>query len=223
MDEKKASGHSVALAVVALLAGILIGIVGSGAYEVDDPIDTDGTGEISATAVSLRTALHDQWVELSGLNATMLTNVYTEQADSAAVRDSVSESSAELGGLLATYYGEEVAADFTTAWSEYTDQLQVYAVAAREDEAVNLRSGEVALAEAIAAVAEQLSEVTDIERDVWDKSITEYGDHLVQFLTSFAAANYSEAYMARREAATAAAALADMLSDATLERYPDQF
>lgn len=224
MIDSKASGAAVALAVVALIAGILIGIVGAGVYDLEDTNDSESRSEtISSSEVEFLTTLQERMLGVVDLSRAWQQSTYDERGDSATLKASWEEARDELNEILGAYLPEDDASSITDTLSEYQAQVIEYVRAAREDEVEALTVAETAMEEAQNELALVIAEIAGEDEAIWQERTGDLHEHILQALTSYVAGNFEESYRAARAARSTAAELAHELTQVIIDTHPERF
>ncbi len=225
MSDKKADGHSVALAVVALFAGILIGIVGAGVYSVDDSVvTTDESVEgISETQARYQITLNAHF-QANALKASSAAQaVYEERSDSDLAVEALEQSSEDIATTLAVVYGDDMGDEFLDLWEGYNSSFIDYVEYARDGEQDNMLDAEVSLEEHVENTAEFLAEITELEVETLEVILMEYNQNLLQSLNAYAAGNFEESYRLQRESLAEMRSFSDVLGEGIVDTNPDHF
>lgn len=226
MDNKGSRGQSIALAVVALLAGVMIGIVGASVFNVEDTAVTQVTDEQAETtkaAADLRTSLNRYMVEHVGLSATAVKSIHDNDSDADAAREALDANVEELAAVLASVHNDQTEEDVLALWQSFADSLEEYAAAVRDNEQAAMEQAESNMDSNIDEAVTLLSETTGLPSEDLNDDLEQYLASMTQVVSSHAAGNHTESYRVQRQAVADMAELADQLSIAIVEQNPDQF
>lgn len=227
MDNKNSKGQSIALAVVALLAGVLIGIVSASAFNMNDRPVTDmgnnNQAESSVAESDLRVTMNRLLTEHVDLAAPALRNVFDESADTEASVAALDENSVELAAAIGSVYGEDAEESFLELWRQHVGFFADYVVAAREGDQAGMQQAEKDLAGYVEESSSFLSEATALPKEALAEGLTEHVNQVVTIANSYAAGNYEESYRVQREASQHIGMTADTLSDGIVDKFPEKF
>lgn len=227
MGSKNSQGQSIALAIVALLAGVLIGIVGASAFNLEDQAvtntDSVDTTDVSDAESDLRVTLNRLLTEHVDLAAPALRNAFDGSDDTEASVAALDENSVELAAAIGSVYGEDAEESFLELWRQHIGFFTDYVVAAKEGDQAGMEQAEKDLAGYVDQSSTFLSEATGIPEEELTESLNEHVDQVVNVANSYAGGNYEESYREQREATHHMGATADALSGAIADKFPEKF
>lgn len=200
--EQSVKSESIALAVVALLAGVLIGVVGAHSFNITDEAVTKVVRQESATdtpAAEFRASLSTRMVE----------HVYlTKEAAIASYQDDPSAEQ-RLASLEAnaSHVAEDLSVldsvakeDLQRIGDKYAVTIQAYSSAARQQNQQALRENQQQLDDLSADLAELIAKDIDTSQNEIEESLHTHTAHMRQILNAYAAGNYNEARQEERNA-----------------------
>lgn len=227
MSDTQTDGHSIALAVVALFAGILIGIVAAGVYGVDDEVvstkdETVGISEAqSRYNATLKTNLQAHVL----LGMTSLQSIYEERDSAEFARTAFAENAEDIAATFGAVLGDEVEEELSQHIGEYVDALNALAEASREGDASDVADAEEALDETAGQVASYLGEIIDEEGGgvSFGDSLLEHNQNILGAFNAYVAGNFEESYRLQSQAAAHLRLFSDQVAEAVAEAYPGRF
>ncbi len=226
MSDTHTDGHSVALAVVALFAGILIGIVAAGIYSVDDEVVTTGDEIVGVSQAqseydsALKTNLQSHVLR----SIDSLQSTYQEREGAEFARAATAENAEDIAATFGVVFGDEVESELSQYLGEYVDALHALAEASREGDAGAITPAEEALDESARQVAAYLGEITeeDNESDLID-NLLKHNQNLRDVFNAYVAGNFEESYRLQDEASAHMRMVADQITEAVVDAHPDRF
>lgn len=221
------SGHSIALAVVALLAGILIGVVGAHSFNITDEIVTEdvkrrSTDMTGTPAAGLRSSLNTLMVEHIYLNKDALLEAYEDGPALEQKTELLKTNSEELAATLGVL-GDDTEEEFLTLWQEYNNTFMEYAVAAKEKDQTAAVEAENKLENQNAELVEFLSERTGMKEDKLEEALGFHTAHMQQVFNASVADNNEEARQGQELARDNMKQLSDDMSAAIVDKHTDKF
>ncbi len=223
--ETSTKGQSIALAVVALLAGILVGVVGAHFFNISDETVTKGAKQETATntaAAELRSSLDTRFVEHVYLTQEAMAAAYENDPSAeqrfTALETNTQELATTLGVLESV--NEENSAEIG---EEYANHVRTYAVALREQDQETIRQTQDQLDALSEVIAGALSEELDISEDELKEMLDTHISQMQQIFNAHTAENYKEAYETRQKARSHVQQLSQRLSAQIVDTYPEQY
>lgn len=227
MDSKNSKAQSIALAIVALLAGILIGIVGASAFNMEDKAVTDiestESTETSDAESDLRVTMNRLLTEHVDLAAPALRNVFDGSDDAEASVAALDENSVELAAAIGSVYGQDAEENFLELWRQHIGFFTDYVTAVKEGNQAGMQQAEKDLDGYVDQSSAFLNEATGLPKEALADSLNEHVEQVITIANSYAGGNYEESYKAQREATHHMSVTADTLSDAIVEKHPEKF
>lgn len=224
-SDQSMKAQSVALAVVALLAGILIGVVGAHSFNITDEAVTEVVRQENPSdtpAARLRATLNTRMVEHIYLAETAAVASYqndpSAEQRATALHDNAGQLAAELSVL------ENVTReDLERIGNQHADALHGYAAAARQQDQDAMRQHQQQLdtltGELAGAIAPDLAMT---EQDL-KQSLDTHVQHMQRILSARAAGNYEEARKEQGRAREHMYQLSNELAADIVSTYPDRF
>ncbi|MEX0919800.1 MAG: hypothetical protein WDZ32_01520 [Candidatus Saccharimonadales bacterium] len=188
--------QAIALAVVALVAGVLIGIVGNSLYGVDrfNGDDEPQVG-ISDEEAAAQVALSGALLNHAHITSELLRNIYDEVGDEDIYLSELSDISTKISSNIRSRFDltRSQQTEFNEVWGSHLDNLASYAKAAADIDAEAMDEAEVGLEDFPSDIASILiSEEEDLHQDVED-NLSVYVDQMLQLINAHGAGNYQEA------------------------------
>lgn len=220
------SGYSIALAVVALLAGILIGVVGAHSFNITDEIVTEDvkrrTDKAETPAAGLRSSLNTLMVEHVYLSKDALEASYEDGPALEQKTGLLKTNSEELAGALGVL-DDDTEEEFLSLWQEYNDTFMDYAAAAKKEDQSAAVEAEDNLKRLSTELAGLLAERTGMEEDKLQETLDFHTAHMQQVFNASVAGNHEEARQGQELARDNMKELSDDMSAAIVAKRPDKF
>jgi hypothetical protein len=217
--------QSIALATVTLLAGVLIGVVGTHSFQVSDEAVSDVTRQQSATdtpAAKLRASLNTRMVEHVYLTEMAVAAAYRKDPSLSqrftALEKNADQLAAESGILEGTSQEE-----LRQLGQQQVSALRGYAVAARRQNPGDMRRHRQQLSEFTNQLAGVISQDLDMSKQHLKQSLQTHIKYMERILNARAAGNYQEARKQRKQAKTHMQQLSDELAADISSAYPEEF
>ena len=226
MSDKQTDGHSVALAVVALFAGILIGIVAAGIYSVDDEVVTTGEEKIGISETQSRygTTLKTNLQAHVLLGIDSLHSTYEDRDGAEFARLAFIENAEDIAATFGVVFGDEVEDELSQYLSEYVTAMNDLAEVSREGDAGDVAAAEEAIDEAALELAAYLVELTEEDSEVgFRDGLLEHNQNILGVFNAYAAGNFEESYRLLGEATTHLRIFSDLVTEAVVEAHPGRF
>lgn len=217
--EKKANGNSVALAIVALLAGVLIGVVGAKSLDMQPVDDTNNastnTAGISKAESDLRTTLNNDFTQHVALTGPALRSVFDGNADTEAVVAALDKNSVALADDIGSVYGQEKRDVFLEIWRSHIGFLADYTAAAKAADQAGMQQSQADLKGYVEEISTFLSGANEnLPKETVATTITEHVDQVLDIVNAYGAENYQESYNTQLQAEAHMGMTADVLADA---------
>ena len=224
-SDQPMKAQSIALATVTLLAGVLIGVVGTHSFQMSDEAVTDVTRQQSATdtpAAQLRASLNTRMVEHVYLTEMAVAAAYRKDRSLSqrftALEKNADQLAAELGVLDNTSQEE-----LRQLGQQQVSALRGYAVAARRQNPGAMRRHRQQLGEFTNQLAGVISQDLDMSKQHLKQSLQTHIKYMERILNARAAGNYREARKQRKQAKTHMQQLSNELAAAISSAYPEEF
>lgn len=223
--ETSTKGQSIALAVIALLAGILVGVVGTHFFNISDETVTQVAGQKPTTdgpAAELRASLDTRLIEHAYLTQEAMVAEYENDPSAEQRFAALNTNTQELVKILGVLEGVDENNSVELA-EEHVNYVRTYADAVREQDQETVRQTRDQLDTFTAVTADTLAAELDMPRDEVQESLDAHVAHMQRALDAHAAENYSEAYKIRREARSQMRQLSARLAAGIVDAYPEQY
>lgn len=220
---------AIALALVALLAGIMLGVLGARVLHLPNGATSDVSTRTPATqtaAADFRVAWNRVWLSQHRLEQNALVAIYEGRGDRAQAEAALEQLSRESAAILETIEAEDASGQWQALWQQRSDSMVAYAQAAAAEDSQGMESASEELEEHAQQMAEFISgnfEDIEITEDELSEAVSTRHQAVLQAFTAYVAGNYDEAYEQREVAETAAQDLADMVSEALVTARQDMF
>ncbi|MEX0934502.1 MAG: hypothetical protein WDZ42_01745 [Candidatus Saccharimonadales bacterium] len=213
-DNNNVKPQAIALAVVALVAGVLVGIVGNSLYGVDrfngdDEPQVGISDEEAATRVALSSSLLNHTYVASEL----LRNIYDEIGDEDIYLDELSDIKSRVSLNIRSHFDltRSQQTQFNEAWQSHLDNLISYTNAAKDVDVEAMDEAEESLKDFPSDIAGILApEDEDADQDIVD-NLNRYLDRMLQLINAHAAGNYQEVQGVNLQLLDNASKLANLL------------
>lgn len=224
-SDQSMKAQSIALATVTLLAGVLIGVVGTHSFQISDEAVGDVTRQQSATdtpAAKLRASLNTRMVEHVYLTEMAVAAAYRKDPFLSqrftALEKNANQLAAELGVLEGTSQEE-----LRQLGQQQVSALRGYAVAARRQNPGDMRRHRQQLSEFTNQLAGVISQDLDMSKQHLQQSLQTHIKYMERILNARAAGNYQEARKQRKQAKTHIQQLSNELAAGISSAYPEEF
>lgn len=223
--EQSSRGQSIALAVVALLAGILIGVVGAHSFNITDETVTTITQEEPASqtpSAELRAALDAHMAAHVYLTKEAMIAVYEDTPAAPQRLEAMEANATELADALSVIDNVD-AEEMAEPREQRLEAVRAYAVAAREQDQESMREAREQLEVLSAETARLLSQELDVSQDELEDDLTTHVAHMEQILNAYVAENYQEVRREELRAREHMQELSKKLSADIVTTYSERF
>lgn len=220
---------AIALALVALLAGVMLGVLGARVLHLPNGATTDAsTGAVTTqtAAADFRVAWNRLWLSQHRLEQNALVSIYEDRDDRAQTKAALEQVATESAAILETVEEEAVVEEWETLWGQRSDSMVAYAQAAAVEDAQGMETASQELEEHADQMAEFITsnfEGAEVSQEELIEASRSRHEAAIQAFNAYGAGNYEEAYEQREAATTAAEDLADLVSEALVSARPDMF
>lgn len=220
--------QSVGLALVSLIAGVLIGLVGGQVFNISDETvtDVDEQPPTSQTAVAdFRAKFNVSASQYTELTYNAMVDEYDDAPDSRLAAERAEAASEDLLDIFKVVYSDEELEDFSDALAAFNSSLDMYVLASKDESASGIAEAESEISEATSALGASLESLTEEELSADDLTdrFNDYTDGLTRAFNAAVAGNYDESYGHLDESRRNSLDISDDLAEAVIIANKDEF
>lgn len=228
MDQKSKTGSTAAV-VVALVAGLLVGVIGANLAMSDEPDTTstvnqaaDGTATKAADLRALLNNLETEHVDLASA-ATRAGFDGSPMFDASA--NSLDQNSVDLSKAVGSVYGVEAEAKFLEIWRSHIGFFVDYTVAAKAGDVAGMDKAVQNLDGYVEAISDFLSKANpNLPKDAVVALIGEHVGLLKTTVDKHGAGDFAGSYQSQEDTRMQIQTkVADTLAGAIVKQNPDKF
>lgn len=215
--------QSLALAAVALLAGVLFGIVAANVFTSgDQAADTEGQDQgITEAEAKLTADLQALSVAQLNLDFEYLVAVYEQDSSREFLEQTTEDHMEELAATIGQVAGEEASTDLIEYWTEAREKQVDYMARARDGEAMDVIEASNAVETSFGALSGSQTDALGLDAGEVESDLQEFAQSWQQALDSHIAGNYQESLQSRQTATEQARSLARDVSESLAETHPE--
>lgn len=228
----KDSQGNIAIAVVTLAVGLLVG--GGIGYAINSGDETSGGATsdsgssaveaVSSPAADTRVALNNALREHVNLAGVALRNLYTQSPDADAAVAALDENSKEVAALVGSVYGAEAQEQFLSLWRSHINFFANYTIAAREGD----KAGMDQALQDLAGYGKDASAFFEganpnLPAKAVMPLLEEHRDLVIATINLIGEGDFDAAYLKLAEAADQVGTIGDALAEGIVKQSPDNF
>ncbi len=201
-DSSNIKPQAIALAVVALVAGVLIGIVGASLYDINGNLNGDGEERvgISEEEVENRVGLNTSLLNHTHISIDLVRSLYDETGDEQAYIDELGDLRSRVSSGIRTHFNLTRSEQTQTndAWGSYINNLVSYSNAATRVDTESMSEAENQLSSFPADLADILAgeegaedRSDELHQDIVD-NLNLHIEQMLELVNAYIAGNYEE-------------------------------
>lgn len=215
--EVKASPRAVALAVVTLFIGILLGAVGAGMFTQSQTVDTGVPMEDEAANQDqdneLRVTLNNQLGEHAELLVLVsLDELEKSETEKEPSLEALERNSTDLAATIGSVYGEEAEKEFLELWQSRNDHFVDYIISSKNNNEAGIEQANQDLSEDTEEIALLLADKTGNNQEELVNDFNKQVEQFTGIVQARGNGNNERFYELRSELSRHMAELADQLA-----------
>lgn len=228
MDTSKSiKGTAIVMAVIALLAGGVIGYMVGGSSD-DNKASTAATQstdpKIDTAAANLRVLLNNLEQEHVNLAAAATRAGFDGDASFAAAAGQLGKNTDAIAGAVGSVYGDEAGAQFKTIWESHIGFFVDYTVAAKKGDQKGMQQAVDNLGGYVEEISNFLSSANEnLPKEAVKMLVGEHVSLLKAAVDNHGAGKHAESYAKEHEAVEQIHGIADAIAGAIVKQKPASF